>query len=370
MIENHRLGKADGLSGWFVLQWAIGDTCNLVGCLFSQQQTATETYTAVYFVLSDVLLGAQYLYYKIKARRQRRLKRMIRESFFSSARSEKDPEGDAAAAAGARTVRASSTSGRPTTWRPSKAVRYGSIPANEHRDTTTGGETGNGEGGGSFSPGSSSVTSSLSRPLSAAVAMLAVSVSVMTTTAAAVPRAGVAAVALGARVERQRRAMMMMTTETQEPRADAWVSTSLLMNAQNCVDQPPSNRYFVIAGQTLGYVSLFCYISSRIAQIGRNYKRKSVEGLSTTMFVFAMLANLTYGAAILLAGGGEDVVLARLQGRRRRARASIVAHCRHCAVCVRDYANDVRGCGRGGVEAQRLGRLARVRRALPGPLHL
>ena len=314
MIENYRLGKADGLSGWFVLQWALGDTCNLVGCLLSQQQTATETYTAVYFILSDVLLGAQYLYYKIKARRDRRLKRMIRESFFSSARSQKDADGNAGGG-GTRTLRASSTSARPTTWRASTAVRYESIPDNNgHRDmTTTGGEISRGEGGASFSPGSSSVTSSLSRPLSAAVAMLAASVSVMTTTAAAVPRAGVAAVALGARVERHRRAMMtVMTATAQEPGADPRVSTNLLMQAQNCVDQPPPNRYFVIAGQTLGYVSLFCYISSRIAQIGRNYKRKSVEGLSTTMFVFAMLANLTYGAAILLAGGGEDVVLARL----------------------------------------------------------
>ena len=119
MIENYRSGRADGLSAYFVLQWALGDSCNLVGCLLSGQQAVTETYTAVrsgraragapaaagrgsrsppavpregltaarsharetqvWFVLSDLLLGAQYMYYKWKTRRERRLKRMLRK---------------------------------------------------------------------------------------------------------------------------------------------------------------------------------------------------------------------------------------------------------------------------------------------------
>ena len=140
MIENYRTGRADGLSAYFVLQWALGDSCNLVGCILSGQQVATETYTAVrytkpsrghtppvarvfkrrpavslrearagfdgpcvvarvvrvalpmchtrpqiWFVLSDVLLGVQYMYYKLKTRRERRLKRMLRKSFLTNA---------------------------------------------------------------------------------------------------------------------------------------------------------------------------------------------------------------------------------------------------------------------------------------------
>uniref|UniRef100_A0A3P8V5M6 Solute carrier family 66 member 1 n=1 Tax=Cynoglossus semilaevis TaxID=244447 RepID=A0A3P8V5M6_CYNSE len=53
------------LSIWFLLLWLGGDTCNLVGS-FLADQLPLQTYTAVYYVVADLLMLALYFYYKIR----------------------------------------------------------------------------------------------------------------------------------------------------------------------------------------------------------------------------------------------------------------------------------------------------------------
>ncbi|XP_054636585.1 lysosomal amino acid transporter 1 homolog [Dunckerocampus dactyliophorus] len=61
-----KTGNMDSaLSIWFLLLWLGGDTCNLVGS-FLADQLPLQTYTAVYYVLADLLMLAMYLYYKMK----------------------------------------------------------------------------------------------------------------------------------------------------------------------------------------------------------------------------------------------------------------------------------------------------------------
>ena len=48
-------------------------------------------------------------------------------------------------------------------------------------------------------------------------------------------------------------------------------------------------------GLVLGWLSACIYLNSRIPQIIKNYKRESTKGLSRTMFVNAIMGNLTYG---------------------------------------------------------------------------
>ncbi|XP_051915779.1 lysosomal amino acid transporter 1 homolog [Hippocampus zosterae] len=63
-----KTGNMDrALSIWFLLLWLGGDTCNLVGS-FLADQLPLQTYTAVYYVLADLVLLAMYLYYKMKNR--------------------------------------------------------------------------------------------------------------------------------------------------------------------------------------------------------------------------------------------------------------------------------------------------------------
>lgn len=55
-----------------------------------------------------------------------------------------------------------------------------------------------------------------------------------------------------------------------------------------------------VAGLALGYASMVLYLSSRVSQIKRNYARKSTVGLAISMFMAAIMANLSYGSSILI----------------------------------------------------------------------
>ncbi|CAG8480880.1 7678_t:CDS:2 [Diversispora eburnea] len=53
-----------------------------------------------------------------------------------------------------------------------------------------------------------------------------------------------------------------------------------------------------LIGIVMGYMCAFLYVTGRLPQIYRNYKRKSVKGLSMTMFILIVLGNITYSLSI------------------------------------------------------------------------
>ncbi|KAH3822172.1 lysosomal amino acid transporter 1 homolog [Dreissena polymorpha] len=53
-------------------------------------------------------------------------------------------------------------------------------------------------------------------------------------------------------------------------------------------------------GYAIGVGSSICYVFSRVAQMFKNYKRKSTDGLSVMMFILAVFGNVTYGLSILV----------------------------------------------------------------------
>ncbi|XP_037684274.1 lysosomal amino acid transporter 1 homolog [Choloepus didactylus] len=57
----------EALSLWFLLGWLSGDSCNLIGS-FLADQLPLQTYTAVYYVLADLLILTLYFHYKYKKR--------------------------------------------------------------------------------------------------------------------------------------------------------------------------------------------------------------------------------------------------------------------------------------------------------------
>ncbi|MBV96707.1 Lysosomal amino acid transporter 1, partial [Eschrichtius robustus] len=67
-IKACKTGNMDqALSLWFLLGWIGGDSCNLIGS-FLADQLPLQTYTAVYYVLADVLMLSLYFHYKFKKR--------------------------------------------------------------------------------------------------------------------------------------------------------------------------------------------------------------------------------------------------------------------------------------------------------------
>jgi len=59
----------------------------------------------------------------------------------------------------------------------------------------------------------------------------------------------------------------------------------------------PSNEQ--ILGRIFAWLCTTLYLTSRLPQIWKNYARKSVEGLSMYLFVFAFLGNVFYVSSIL-----------------------------------------------------------------------
>uniref|UniRef100_A0A1D1Y1A5 Vacuolar integral membrane protein YDR352W n=1 Tax=Anthurium amnicola TaxID=1678845 RepID=A0A1D1Y1A5_9ARAE len=63
-------------------------------------------------------------------------------------------------------------------------------------------------------------------------------------------------------------------------------------------------QYFV--GRVMAWTCTVLYLTSRMPQIWKNFERKSVEGLSIFMFIFAALGNLAYTMSIFLYDKKDD----------------------------------------------------------------
>lgn len=63
------------------------------------------------------------------------------------------------------------------------------------------------------------------------------------------------------------------------------------------------------AGYILGIVSATLYLGSRVPQILKNFMRRSTGGLSFSMFVLAVLGNLTYSAGIFMHSMDKEFLL-------------------------------------------------------------
>lgn len=62
--KNAALGTSESLSLVFLWNWLLGDVCNLVGCILTNQMRY-QTYLASYFVMIDSSLLLQALYYRL-----------------------------------------------------------------------------------------------------------------------------------------------------------------------------------------------------------------------------------------------------------------------------------------------------------------
>ncbi|KAJ7535052.1 hypothetical protein O6H91_12G016600 [Diphasiastrum complanatum] len=67
-VNNIIRQNTDALSPWFLFQWLGGDLFNLLGCLLTGNQLATETFTAFYFIFADCMVISQYVYYQVRNR--------------------------------------------------------------------------------------------------------------------------------------------------------------------------------------------------------------------------------------------------------------------------------------------------------------
>jgi uncharacterized protein with PQ loop repeat len=82
--------------------------------------------------------------------------------------------------------------------------------------------------------------------------------------------------------------------------ASGIVAASRVGNLPSCDARPAVSQEFEIIGYVLAWISGLLYFSSRIPQIIKNHRDRSVKGLSYHLFILAILGNLGYGVSVLL----------------------------------------------------------------------
>uniref|UniRef100_A0A914YF92 Uncharacterized protein n=1 Tax=Panagrolaimus superbus TaxID=310955 RepID=A0A914YF92_9BILA len=69
LYENYSRKRCEAFSIYFLLFWIVGDTCNMIGAILTNQQPLQKI-IGVYYICQDVVLFSQYFYYtKVYPRR-------------------------------------------------------------------------------------------------------------------------------------------------------------------------------------------------------------------------------------------------------------------------------------------------------------
>jgi len=83
----------------------------------------------------------------------------------------------------------------------------------------------------------------------------------------------------------------------------AAVGTFINAGVANAMAIPKDGEVTTLSKESLGLFLAWCctavYVSSRCPQLYKNYKRKSVDGISPLLFGSALIGNLTYTLSIL-----------------------------------------------------------------------
>ncbi|KAL2333668.1 hypothetical protein Fmac_014881 [Flemingia macrophylla] len=272
IITIFRTKKSHGVSIIFLLTWVAGDLCNLTGCLLEPATLPTQYYTALLYTITTIVLLLQIVYYDYICgwykHRQKVNNKMDHEEEKKPLNPPKPshkyavpiPNGTAKAPPrqeyyymSARSLAGSGTPPWGTNLRAAISVPSAMALM---EDSSSDDEP---------SPISSNRSVTQPWPIPRPVAA-----SYGTFLAAAV---------------------------NMPLRGNALREGYIGISGRKLLQEYEKHSVF---GQWLGWLMAVIYISGRVPQIWLNIKRGSVEGLNPFMFVFALMANVTYVASILV----------------------------------------------------------------------
>ncbi|KAI9893324.1 MAG: hypothetical protein M1814_000454 [Vezdaea aestivalis] len=252
LVENYKLGSAEGISTVFLLVWLVGDLSNLIGAVWAGL-VPTVIALAIYFCIADFVLLSQCFYYNHikKSERDARDSAVDSQSIDDSERPLLDR-------------RNSEIIGLPGSRRRSSAASrkrrdsYGSLIRPDHDEIATGEEQ-----------------SALKTWLTNTFSVLII----------------IAAGTLG---------------WVFAWRSGAWSPVSTKGGGSHSDGSAP------LGAEIFGYLSSVCYLGARIPQIIKNFQNGSCSGLSLLFFILSIIGNLTYGAGILFHSTTRPYVVTNL----------------------------------------------------------
>ena len=326
LITNYRRKSADALSPFFLAEWLLGDTCNLVGALLQGNQPETVILTAQYFICMDSVLLIQYLYYTAVSRRVERtyaLARRRRHHHHGGGGGGHHHHGGpgTADAAGNETIHRSHHNNQQRQQRAVDQLRSrgpiedSSITPNTESEAQflwlqpeiSSSSVVVAEPPSQSAAGGSSSRKKVGSTLVAGVATIAVG-SVLLLQGPSSSAAALASI-------RSTGMSIPETQNMQNTHSRSLSSFSLfeqpsgILNNENLVGK---QKWEQTTGSVLGYISCALYLTSRISQIIKNARRRSAEGLAASMFLCAVAANIFYGVGVLLRSRTRDELLASL----------------------------------------------------------
>ncbi|GMI86423.1 hypothetical protein like AT4G36850 [Hibiscus trionum] len=269
IITNFKTKSGHGVSLLFLLTWVAGDVFNLVGCLLEPATLPTQFYTALLYTISTVVLVLQTVYYEYISKwgKHRRMKtNNLVEDEKEPLKPGKDESGIPIPKVRGRThhrrdfyytsARSLAGSGTPPFRTYMRVAKSGPSAMALESDSSSEDES---------APVSSKKSGTRPRPIPRAAAsygtFLAASVNLP----------------LGSK---------------------AWMEVKTGFTNRRLLHERGMEHSAL--GQWLGWLMAAIYMGGRIPQIWLNIKRGSVEGLNPLMFIFALIANATYVASIVV----------------------------------------------------------------------
>ncbi|KAE7999868.1 hypothetical protein FH972_004257 [Carpinus fangiana] len=265
IVTNFQTKSGHGVSLAFLLTWVVGDVFNLVGCLLEPATLPTQYYTALLYTTSTVVLVVQSVYYDYICRW---LKCRRKIDVSHAAEEEKKPLRRKPVDSGIAIPRPSpkATPRREYYYTSARSMAgSGTPPFRTYLRAAKSGPSALELNCDSSSDDEAATTQSVSQPRP-------------------IPRAAGYGTFLATSLN-----LPLQTKGLTE----AYVG---LTGRRLLHEQGMENVY----GQWLGWLMAAIYMGGRLPQIWLNIKRGNVEGLNPLMFVFALVANVTYVASILI----------------------------------------------------------------------
>ncbi len=259
IFTNYALGSTSGLSIFFLVEWCLGDTTNLLGAIFTQQAT-WQIVVAAYYVGVDVVLVGQYAWYT-HLKPARRKRRATRSSIRTSTR-DGDEDGSAVDEMTQAAREGMSRIGRTLPVSLDQVLHDHRMASQRSSDPSKPNE----KDGSSREP---MWIIPATRPMAAPPR----SISPLTPPKSLLYLSLLCAV-VTAHPSAAHRSAGMDAKLTQETAA-------------------------TIAGRILSWSSTLLYLGSRLPQLYKNHSRRSTSGLSAKLFIAAFFGNLFYSTSLL-----------------------------------------------------------------------
>ncbi|KAM3286315.1 putative vacuolar amino acid transporter YPQ2 [Capsicum chacoense] len=265
IITNFRTKSSHGVSLFFLLGWVFGDIFNLVGCLLEPATLPTQLYTAVLYTATTIILVLQVLYY---------------DYFYKCWKRSADDSGQEGEEVLKKPLKPEKTrdSGIPIPVRStSRRMDFYYTSARSLAGSST-------------PPFRSNL-----RPIASDPSAVGLNHDYSSDDDTTDPPLNVS-VSQPKPVPRSAGYAAFLATSSGLPHQTKALIVGL--GGRKLLQEHGTEHSAL--GQCLGWMMAAVYMGGRLPQIWLNIKRGSVEGLNPFMFVFALIANVTYVGSILL----------------------------------------------------------------------